>query len=542
MINLLSMKKIVRNIAFVLGIFVLFFINACEDIEPVVEKLEFSRSFTPVGLSAQISNITTVTLTWTEVKDIDHYVVEIYEGTDFAEGSLVNSENIAAGLVTYVYVLPAGDTQFSARLKAVSSLEGVDDSKWISVAFRSAPENLFTGYLSEMTGLGTCTIRWTPGVKATAIVLDNGTPTSYTLSAGEITAGAKNLTGIAKGSYQVRLMNNTFVRGRTNIYLEGDAFVASGGDLAAAISAAPAGGVILLENGANFSFTGPVTLNSSLKIRGVFKTNLPKIYVVLSAGTYHMFNIGASLTAADSLVFQYLTISGYPGDNTSNTRLRGMFDQDVTLPCSLGLLKFDNCVARNFDRHLVRLRGTASQVLNNVVINGCIMYDYAFGSNYGVINSSNSAGKIYNIKFTNSTVYYTRGAIVQYTSGTVCDGITISNCTFNQLAMDASTGRFIIDMNNTTGAGAITVTNCIFGATSAVANGIRPNTMTLAISGSYYTSDFNDGTTYQIKSFMTAYSGASTALWVDPLTTRDFHFLDTGFIGSNSSGDPRWRP
>jgi len=41
---------------------------------------------------------------------------------------------------------------------------------------------------------------------------------------------------------------------------------------------------------------------------------------------------------------------------------------------------------------------------------------------------------------------------------------------------------------------------------------------------------------------MTAYGSASTALWVDPVTTKDFHFFDSGFIGRSSSGDPRWRP
>jgi len=537
------MKKIFINTGLILGLFTMLFTTACKDnLDPIVEKLTFTRAFTPVGLSAQISSVTTVTLTWSVVKDADHYVVEIYEGVNIVSSALVHTYDIAGDLTTYSYVLPAGDTQFSARLKAVSSMEGVEESKWISVEFKSDPENLFTGYSSEMAGLGSCTVRWKPGVAATALVFDNGTETSYPLTTGEIATGTKNLTGIAKGTYEIRLMNSTFVRGRTSILLEGDVQLSSGDDLAAAIASVPAGGVILLTNGANFSFAGPVTLTKSLKIRGVFSTNLPTMFVVLNASTYHMFDIDAALTTSDSLVFQNVTISGYPNDNNANTRLRGMFDQGTSLPCNLGLLKYDNCIARNFDRHLVRLRGTAAQVINNIVINGCIMYDYAFGSNYGVINSSNSAGIIYNIKITNSTICYTRGAIVQYTSGTACDGITITDCTFNQLAMDASTGRYVIDMNNTTGTGAITINNCIFGSTSAVANGIRPNTMTLSFAGSYYTSDFNDGTTYAIKSYMTAYAGASTALWQDPVTTKDFHFLDTGFIGRSSSGDPRWRP
>jgi hypothetical protein len=536
------MKKLFKYIAIIPAVAAMLLVSSCEEIEPIVEELSFSRAFTPVGLEAQISNVTTVTLAWSAVKNTDHYVIEIYDGTDVDPVSLVHTAEVAGDVSTYIYALPAGDTEFFAQIKAVSSKEGVDDSKWLAVNFKSDPENLFTGFKTEMTGLGTATVRWTPGAAATSLVFDNGTPSSFPLTAGEITAGSKIVTGLSKGTYQIKLMNNAFVRGRTSVSLEGDSFVASGGDLAAAIAAAPAGGVILLENGATFSFAGPITLNTSLKIRGVLPTNLPTIYVVLNASTYHMFNIGAGITASDSLVFQNMTISGYPDNNSANTRLRGMFDQDIALPCNIGLIKYENCVARNFDRHLVRLRGTAIQVINNISINNCIMYDYAFGSNYGVINSSQANGKILNIRITNSTICYLRGAIVQYISGTACDGITISNCTFNQLAMDASTARYVVDMNNTTGTGAITITNCIFGSTSAIANGIRPNTMTLAISGSYYTSDFNDAVTYQIKSYMTAYGGASTALWVDPVTTKDFHFLDSGFIGRSSSGDPRWRP
>jgi hypothetical protein len=254
-----------------------------------------------------------------------------------------------------------------------------------------------------------------------------------------------------------------------------------------------------------------------------------------------MFNIDAGLTVSDSLVFQNLNITGFPDNNSANTRLRGMFDQDVTLACNIGLIKYQNCIARNFDRHLVRLRGTATQVIGNIVIDGCVMNDYAFGSNYGVINSSAASSKINNINITNSTIYYTRGAIVSYTNGTACQGITITNCTFNQLAMDASTGRYIIDLNATAGTGKITVTNCLFGSTAAIANGIRPNTMTISISGCYYTSDFNDGTAFPIKSYMTAYSGASTALWTNPVNGT-FTFLDSAFPGIATAGDPRWKP
>jgi hypothetical protein len=537
------MKKIFSNTGLILGLLILLSLNSCnKTIDPVVTDLSFSRAFTPVDFSAQISNITKVTLSWVSVKDADHYVVEIYQGTDFAASNLITTSNVDVATTSFQYVLPAGDTQFSARLNAVSSLEGVADSKWIYASFRTLPENLFLGYVSELSGLGTCTVRWKPGSAATALSFDNGTKTSYPISAGEAAAGIKIVTGVAKGKYQISLMNTTFVRGKTDVLIEGDVILAAGGDLAAAISSLPAGGIILLTNGVNFSFAGPVMLSNSIKIRGVFATNLPTIFTVLNAATYQMFNIGATLTPADSLVFQNLNISGYPDNNTANTKLRGMFDQDVSFPCNVGTIKFLNCIAHNFDRHLIRLRGTATQVIDKIVIDGSILYDYAFGSNYGVINSSAAASKLNNISITNSTIFNTRGAIISYSNGTACQGITIKNCTFNQLAMDASTGRYIIDMNATAGTGVISISNCIFGSSSLIANGIRPNTMTISNTGSFYTSDFNDGITFPMKGLMTAYSGSSTALWTSPVTGMDFHFLDAGFSGKSTVGDPRWRP
>jgi len=539
------MKRIFINIGIIPGLFTMLFLTACkEKIDPIVDELNFSRSFTPTGLTAQISKITTVTLNWTAVKNVDHYVVEIYQGTDFIPASSVYTADIAGDLTTYTYVLPAGDTQFTARLKCVSSLDGVAESKWISAGFKSDPENLFTGFKSEMTGISTCTVRWLPGSTATALVFDNGpAETSYPLTAGEIATGVKSLSSIPNGKYEIRLMNSTFVRGRTNIFLEGDVLLAAGGDLAAAIDGATSGNVILLPQGENFAFAGNKTINKSIKIRAINNQNPPTLYVTSGASTTApMFLIDPSMILTDSIVFQNLVMTGYINNNVAEGMITGVYDQGTSNACNIGTLKFKSCVLKNFSRHLVRLRGTATQIINNIEIDGCIMYDYAFGSNYGVINSSAATGTINNIKITNSTICYIRGAIISYSNGKACQGITIKNCTFNQLAMDAATGRYLIDLNATTGTGEITISNCLFGSTSTLANGIRPNTMTMSITGSYYTSDFNDGTTFPIKSYLTAYANESTALWTDPVTTYDFHFLDTGFEGKSSAGDPRWKP
>ncbi len=223
------------------------------------------------------------------------------------------------------------------------------------------------------------------------------------------------------------------------------------------------------------------------------------------------------------------------------TRHRGVIDQEGDA-FTIGAIKFNNCIIRNSGRSAIRLRGNAAgQVINNVEFNNCIMYDFAFDSHYGILNGA-ATGNFINIKFSNTTLYNIRGGIINYGSGAGCLGVVVDNCTFDRTSMDATTARYFIDFGTSnTSTGPITVSDCIFGQSSALANGIRPGSMTVSYAGSYYTSDFNDGTTFPIKSNLTAYAGASTALWTDPLNGI-FTFLDSNFAGKETAGAPRWRP
>lgn len=542
------MKRIIKNTGLILGILILMSLNSCtKTIDPVVSELTFTRAFTPVDFSAQISNITTVTLRWVAVTNVDHYVIEIYQGNDFTTSNLITTANVDASAVSFVYVLPAGDTQFTARINAVSSLEGVSESKWISVGFKSLPENLFLGYVSELSGFQTCTVRWKPGSTATALSFDNGTKTSYPISAAEATAGVKVVTGVAKGKYQISLMNTTFVRGTTNVVIEGDVLLAPGGDLVAAINAAAPGNVIILPAGEVFKFAINSVINKSIKIRAISKQNMPTLCASSGASlTSPMFLIDPALTAADSIVFQNVSITGYINNNLPEGLITGVYDQGTSNACNIGLLKFNGCELKHFSRHLIRLRGTATQIINRIEVNDCVLTDYGSNStSYGIISSNTAAGTIKNIKFSNSTIYSFLSYLVLYTNGTSCNSVILDKCTLNQITNTAaSTSRYIMDLNATvfTGGG-VTISNCIFGSTAAAhTNGIR-TTGTLQFTNTYCTSDYDDSFNplSTVRSLMIAYAGASTTLWTSPVANADFHFLDAGFAGKNSSGDPRWK-
>jgi len=107
--------------------------------------------------------------------------------------------------------------------------------------------------------------------------------------------------------------------------------------------------------------------------------------------------------------------------------------------------------------------------------------------------------------------------------------------------MDASSARWFIDFGSTgTSSGTMTISDCIMGQSSAVANGVRPGAMTLSVTGSYKTSDFVDVNGVFLAS-LTSYAGASTSLWTDPVGGV-FTFLDVNFVGIATSGAPRWKP
>ncbi len=549
-IKLLSMKKTFKYIGLFVGLFTLLFMNACkEDIDPIVDELTFSRAFSPLKFSASITNQTTVTFTWVTLKDADHYVLEIYEGTDIATGTLLETTEIDGNLTTYSCIL-TGDTDYFGRLMAVSSLEGVEDSKWSEVGFATAPENLFRNYVTEMTALNACIVRWTPGSTVTALVFDDGTSeTTYPITSDELTAGAKDFTAMANDEYEIRLMYNTVVRGTTRLLIQGDILLDAGGDLTAALDAMTAGQVLVLANGTSYGMSEPDTVDVSIKIRGMSETNRPIIFLVTGGGN-HMFDIDPSLTLSDSLVFENIDIScSY--DDGGVTRHRGVIDQENTA-LHLGLLKFNNCIIRNSDRSAIRLRGNAGgQEINKLEITNCLIHSFAVGTtqSYSVINPNANTAAIHNITISNTTVYNCKNGLILYGAGIDCRSITVDNCTFDQMSMDAASGRWFIDMGSAApapaNAGPLTISDCIFGQTSTLANGVRPNGMTLSVIRSYYTSDFYDGTTGPIKGYMTAYTGASTALWkapfVDLATPVDYSFQDTNFAGiATGAGDPRW--
>ena len=249
---------------------------------------------------------------------------------------------------------------------------------------------------------------------------------------------------------------------------------------------------------------------------------------------YKLFDVTDNTTT--SLSFKNLEL--VCGTGTSDQYLINFSSGRI---CTMTKIEFKNCLIRDYLRSVVRSQATL-QVINEVVFDSCIVRNIGIQAdqNYALING---AGEIKKITIRNSTLTnMVKGFIDLKNVG--ADEINILDCTFNDNIVD--TRSFInLQSSITKTALELNVSNRVFGSTKQTANNVKGiNNAALAlvitqtVSNSYKTSDwillsgdFDN---------LTAYSGASTALFTDA-AAGVFTFMDADFTGKTSAGDPRWR-
>lgn len=546
--------KNIKNI-YLLALSVLFImglgLSSCKD----EADLELPRLFRPIGLAVEL-NKTVATITWAPVENAVDYTLQL--STDSVNFDANKVLEITTDKLVLVQEL-GGETKYIARLYANSSTTE-KQSKYNTISFKTPAENIFSGFGTSintgkifsayMTDIKTLTVLWQPGAKVSHLIISAGENSrdSLLISAAEATAGKKVISSLANANWYIKIYNNKIQRGKTYGLVEGDIVLNSGDDLLAAMTNASAGSVILLAGGANFPIGGSsYNFGQNIKIRSASTIN--KSVVCMTQGTptstSNLFGIVPS-AVIDSLVFENIDFTGYCDNNPASTKVAYLFSNKTM--CNVKDLTFRNCVIRNFGNTPMRVSNGSNQVFENLTFNGCSINEIGYSSTYGIVNT-NSADFVNNINFLNSTIYNFKGSLVLRTGQTM-SSINISNCTINQATQDPGTARYMLDLNTAvfpTGKG-VTIRNTIFGNSGADkgANGIRYTTGTaISISGSYFTSDYQDdpiplgATSSSIKSLMTAYSGASTALWNDPVNGI-FTLKAVSFVGKGIAGDLRW--
>lgn len=535
------MYKTIKKLVYIFGIAAfLFSTTGCSDLLDEVTELNTDRMFRPINFTSEL-NKTQVTLKWAAVEDAVSYTLQISDDADF-NNLIVNEE-----LTNTVYIKElAGSTDYYARVKANSAVESESSKFNESLTFRTPSENIFAGYTSMMTALNTLDVKWLPNANVTHLVVTAAdlTSTTINIAAGEKTAGQKLLQTIANSTYKVEIFNDAIKRGEINVVVEGDVYLTAGQDLIAALTAATAGQVIVLEPGALF-LMGSATyrFDKNIKVRGLLPTNLPVLTMTSGTPTATSSMLGfVDGSVLDYVKFENIDFTGYCDNSSAAIKIGYLFNNNLLT--TVNTLSFVNCKLHNFGNTPLRVQGAKNQVIENVLFKNSTIWDIGFSSTYAIVNS-NSADLINSITFDGCTVYNFKGSLVLRTGQTL-KSITVTNCTINQGMQDASSSRYLIDANTATFTEGIKIEKCIFGSSGGAlgANGVRKTTGTLTVTGSYYTSDYVDEptvvvTSYSIKSMMTAYPSASTALWNDPVNG-NFSLKATSFAGKGVAGDLRW--
>ena len=455
------MKKL-RNIS-LMAVFTLIgalgVLNSCVD-EQDLKSLPYL--FRPINFTAT-ANSTSETFSWAKVDSATSYTLEV--GLDSATFVVPSFSVTLTGLnytKDYDGITFLANTEYYARIKANAG-DTSKNSKFNAILFKSAKENLFGGfgtknntgniYSAYMTAPNTLDIKWKPGANVTHLTL---TGTVYTITPGEAIAGEKVISGLSNSIWSVAIFNGSVQRGSTSGVVEGDVVISTPGDIAAAITGATSGQVILLIGGQNYTIgNAEYKFNKNVKIRSTSAVSRSVISMTTLTGTTPPSSTSAMMSvvassALDSLVFENIDFSGYCDNNTASTKIGYLFSNKTA--CTVGNIKFTNCNIHNLGNTPMRLSGAVNQIISNLTFNGCIINEIGFGSTYAIVNS-NSADYINNINFLNSTIYNFKGSLVLRTGATVSttgytlNSITVSNCTINQGMQDGGSARYLFDLN-----------------------------------------------------------------------------------------------
>lgn len=452
------MKNKIKNIGVIISIFSLIFIGCKDNIDPIIEQLDFSRVFTPVNLSVKVRNMTTAEISWDVKADANSYVLE-FSKDSLVFGSIVQTVTVSPEQVPYSILLD-GQTQYSVRVKGVST-SGLSDSKWAGVAFKTDAENIFSTLAGEDIKATSVTLSWPAGSDVTNFVITPG-DINRPITDEEKAAGMATITGLTgETAYKVFLYRGASQRGVvefTTLIDIGDATaVHPEDDLNAVIAAAAEGASLVLFPGDYEVYSGNISLNKSISIKGLYPYNKPIIHIqfVLEDGVQNVEVKDLEMNGAylDTVtnspsnlgyVFQYATTGkAYGTLSVSGCNIhdydKSIFSGSSSVVSSIQSIAMDDCVVTNVmtnsadcidfrggyvaalsltnstfvncapARDFVRLDNSSSAfpgMVSNVLIDHCTLY--------GVAN--NSSRRILYVRFVDNTLKVTN-TIIAATAG-----------------------------------------------------------------------------------------------------------------------------
>jgi hypothetical protein len=294
------------------------------------------------------------------------------------------------------------------------------------------------------------------------------------------------------------------------------------------LESAPEGSLVLLEKGMIYDMSQPPTLQRSVEVRGAY--GFTPEYATIEMGLHKGFNVDPA--GLDYVKFNEVAIKG-PYD--------GSFLFYITNNASIGEISYENCKIGPLRGGLrINTEGNLDKfTFNNSVVDSIKDFNFVFLQKAG--------WKIGDLHISNSTFSNVGSSFIRNSNGNDMGSITIESSTLYQVA---HTGRTIFEWGGNAGVipGNITIKDNIWGRGWNTGGGddysIKGlsglDNVSFSLSNNWGTSELIFSSS-EIPGFPdNSYSGTTEALWVDP-ENGNFKFLDKGFPGRTSAGDPRWR-
>lgn len=259
------MKHAIKIIT-LLGI--ILFIFSCK--KEKEQPTEAPRIFKPSDVKIT-TGATAAKLSWTTpimATGKLSYSIDFSTDSTFSTVSYTTTSDTAGVTITDEHL--AVRTPYFARVKAIATSTQPESKYLRSASFQLTGVQLFLPLRSNEVKETNVTLRYTPQADLSSIVLNppTGAAITTTLTAGEVTAGLKLITGLtANTKYTAELFSGTKSKGiltfTTLLPTTYTMILSAGGDLAGTIAAAANGAVIGLDPGAyTLSATSFITQKS----------------------------------------------------------------------------------------------------------------------------------------------------------------------------------------------------------------------------------------------------------------------------------------
>ena len=535
-----------------------FFITSCSK---ETDLGEADRIFRPVGLQTTTSDgigICDLIVTWEAMPGVKTYTIELYaDSLQFLPENFI--EKFVTDSLRYTFPSLQRGMRVSLRLRSNSD-DLTHDSQYVEKTLQIPLENIFFPSQSGDVKATSILVRFPQNAQVTnlkLINLDNGEITFFPLSDADIAAGIYKMTGVEGNSnFNIEIYYDDQIRGQKQVTT---AYAPSGpnvvnlpddADLTEVLTNPDnIGKILILPVDYQDTIANTITIAGGMTIYG--NPDGDRAFITTTSGA--MFVLPATATS-DPLEFVYCNI-----DRGADTGLGtgGSYMLNMSVPFggdgSISKFAFTNCRIANFGRGFFRVQGSASGVVDSLVIDNCEIKNVGVvNGDYGFFHIDVAAVGISNIAIKNSTfdgvgchfIYFGQD---RSTTQRGCKSVSIENSTFYRM-MYSGASRWFINLGNVNNPfnSTISLKSLILGSTVMnstadplpVHNGIKRDNVTISVSDVYQTNDWVVQPATAIDG-AAQYNGSATDLFTDP-ANGDFSIKDATFLGKGVAGDPRW--